>query len=221
MQFWLATTNLNTIEKAVKMGIVSGIGTNPTLLAASHLVTEDLLEKLLNIQPGPVAVQVTAPQAEKMIEQGRAIYEFSPRMIVKIPVTAEGLLAIRALTKSEIPVIATEIVDPSQFILAVQAGAHFLAPHYSKMCDEEANGISSMKLMLHFLHHYGFKAKILASSIRSKEQIIQCVSLGVDAVTIDEKVLEEWIEDHPKTKETLSRFNHDWKLAKPRSSLPL
>ena len=131
MEIWLDTADLKTLEQAKQMGILFGITTNPSIVAKSQWGMEELLEKLLQMQKGPVTAQVTADQAPAMIQQGEALFRFSNRMVIKVPVTAEGLKAIHALTEKKIPVMATAVFDPNQVLLAASAGAQYIAPYFS------------------------------------------------------------------------------------------
>jgi transaldolase len=210
MEIWLDTTDIPTIKKAKRLGILHGVTTNPSIVAHSKKGLEELLKALLETQDGPVAVQVTLPSGEEMVGQGEAIAQFSPRFIVKVPVTAEGLFAIHTLSAKKIPVMATAVFDPNQCILAARAGALYIAPYYSHICDEELEGYETFCKMVKLLERHGYSSKILAAALRTTEQVRECASIGVDAVTMNEKIFEEYIADHPSTIKALSRFDLDW-----------
>ncbi|MDE3045480.1 MAG: fructose-6-phosphate aldolase [Verrucomicrobiota bacterium] len=221
MEIWLDTANLETIKRAQQMGFLYGVTTNPTVVAKSNEVLEDLLEKILALQGGPVTVQVIATEASGMIAQGKALYAFSPRIVVKVPVTAEGLNAIHALNKENIPTMATAVFESSQALLAASAGAHYVAPYFSRICEADIDGIQVLKTMLHLLRQYKFNAKLIAASLRTPEQVRECCEMGAHAVTLNEKVFADFIQDHPLTTQSVQRFAKDWETAKKRKSLPL
>jgi len=219
MELWLDTANLDTVKTAAPLGILHGVTTNPSLVAKSNLPLDQLLEQLLAAQPGPVTAQVTSRSAPEMLAQARALYAFSPRLIVKIPVTAPGLTAIHTLTQEQIPVMATAVFDPNQALLAARAGATYIAPYFSRICDNDMDGIEVFKSMLKMLERYKFSSKLIAASLRTSEQIKECLSLGAHAVTINDKVFGEFVEDHPLTTESLEKFEKDWKSAKKGKKL--
>lgn len=221
MQIWLDTADFKRIEKAKQMGILYGVTTNPSIVAKSNLALEDLLEKLLHMQKGPVTAQVTAETRDVMIQQGQALYAFSPRMIVKIPVTEEGLQAIHALSEQKIPTMATAIFDPVQVLLAARAGATYIAPYFSRIYEGDLDGLEVLKSMLKLLQHYQFSSQLLAASLRSSEQVKHCIELGAHAVTLNSEVFDSFIGNHAQTMEMVERFSQDWTKAAKRRSLPL
>lgn len=220
MQIWLDTAELPLIEKAAKMGILYGVTTNPTIAAQSKLPLEDLIEALLKIQKGPLAVQVTASDAATMIRQAEALHLFSGRIVVKIPVTEDGLMAIHALS-GKIPTMATAVFDVNQTLLAAKAGASYIAPYYSRICEAEIDGIDAIREMLGLLRRYSFPSQLLAASLRSSEQIKELAEMGAHAVTLKEDVFNGLIENNPQTVQSVNRFSQDWDKAQSRRSLPL
>ncbi len=221
MEIWLDTADFEFIEQAKEMGILHGVTTNPSIVASSNLALEDLLEKILSLQNGPVTAQVTALEAPKMIAQGEALRAFSPRLIVKVPVTAQGLKAIHALTQKKIPVMATAVFDLNQVLLAAKAGATYIAPYFSTICELDMSGIDQFHMMQKLLRGYQYPSKLLAASLKSGEQVRQCLELGVDAVTLNQEVFSSFTEDHEETLSRLEKFEKDWKGATPRKKLPL
>jgi len=220
MEIWLDTADLDLIQQARLMGIVYGVTTNPSIVAKSKQGLEELLEKILEMQNGPVTAQVTANEASKMIEQGEALFNFSNRMIVKIPVTTEGYKAIHALSEKKIPTMATAVFHPNQVLLAASSGSTYIAPYFSHICEADMDGIQILKAMLHLLERYKFPAKLIAASLKSGEQVRECMDMGTHAVTLNKEVFASFIADHPQTKKSVDRFANDWKTAKARRSLP-
>ena len=213
MEIWLETSNLSAVQKAYQMGVLHGVATNPTVAARSGLALEDLLQKLLKTQKGPVTAQVVSAKAEAMIQQGLALAAFSERINVKVPVTREGLQAIYGLSQKKIPVIATSVFDLNQTLLAARSGASYISPNFSHICEADQDGIEVLRSMVHLLQHYGYSAKILAASLRSTQQAQECCALGVHALTLNETLFDEYVTDHPMTLKALKSFECDWKTA--------
>jgi transaldolase len=221
MEIWIDTADVDLVRQAKEMGILHGVTTNPTIVAKSGRCLEDLLEQLLQVQAGPVTVQVTADRSPQMIEQGRAIYQFSNRLIVKVPVTHEGLKTIHALSAENIPTMATAIFDPTQVLLAARAGATYVAPYVSTVFEGDQQGGEEIKAMLHLLRRYQLPSKMLAASLKSGDQVRYCLEMGADAITLNKEIFSAFIENHPDTMKRVERFAKDWQEAKERRSLPL
>jgi len=219
MEIWLDTANLSLIEQASKMGILHGVTTNPSIVAKSNLSLEDLLQKIFSLQSGPVTAQVTALNAEEMIRQGKNLHKFSDQIIIKVPTTAEGLKAMRALSQAQIPVMATAIFDINQVLLAAHAKANYIAPYFSRICEDDMNGVNILKGMLSLLSRYSFSSKLIAASLHTAEQVRECCEMGVHAVTLTDKVFCEIIGDHPQTVKSVNKFAKDWKEAKKNKTL--
>jgi len=220
MQIWLDTADLPLIEKAQKMGVLYGVTTNPSIVAASKKPLEDLIEQVLQIQKGPMTVQVTASKAAEMIRQAEALHGFSDRIIVKVPATEAGFETIHAIS-GKIPTMATAVFDVNQVLLSAKAGASYIAPYYSRICEADIDGIEAIRAMLGLLKRYGFSAQLLAASLRSPEQVKELAQMGAHAVTLKEDVFMSLIEDNPMTAECIGRFTHDWRQAPTPRSLPL
>lgn len=214
MEIWLDTADFGLIETAKQMGILHGVTTNPSIVAKSKLAIEDLLEKILEIQSGPVTAQVTAKDSAKMIEQGIALHQFSNRIVVKVPVTTEGLKAIYSLGQNKIPVMATAVFDSGQVLLAAKAGAAYIAPYFSSICEADPSGVNEFNSMLKLLRYYRLPAKLLAASLKTADQVKECIELGADAVTLNGEVFSAFIDNHEETMERLQKFEKDWKAAK-------
>ncbi len=219
MEIWLDTSDLRLIEQSNSLGLLYGVTTNPSIVAKSGLSLEDLLNKVLAAQAGPVTAQVTASEADGMIQQGQTLHQFSDRIIVKVPITTEGLKAIHALEQSQIPTMATAAFSLNQVLLAASAKAQYIAPYFSRICEEDQEGVEIVKTMLRLLNRYNFSSKIIAASLRTPEQIRECCEMGTHAVTLNEKVFHEFIEDHPQTVKSVERFDRDWKEVKKSQSL--
>lgn len=221
MEIWLDTADLELIQEAKQMGILYGVTTNPSIVSKSKEALEDLLKNILDLQNGPVTAQVTVADAATMIRQGEALFQFSNRIVVKVPVTSQGLQAIHALSKKGVPVMATAVFNLNQVLLAAKAGAIYIAPYFSSICEADIEGIEQFKAMFRLIVQYQFPVKLLAASLKSGEHVRQCAEIGIHAVTLNREVFSSFIEDDAETKKRIDRFAEDWKTAKERKSLPL
>ncbi len=217
MQIWLDTISLKVITDAVKKGILFGVTTNPTILSKVANVRETLTH-LLEIQQGPVAVQVTGQTAEEMVEEGKAIFEFSNRMIVKVPVNAAGLAAIHQLRARAIPILATAIFHPSQLILAATHATSYVTPYFSHLSDT-GNAKEILKTMVTILQVNQSPSKILVASLRTLEDLIYCSLIGVDAITIKEELYQKLTEDHYSLEKCSRKFLNDWQQTHQNRSI--
>lgn len=213
MEIWLETANLSAVQKANRLGVLHGIFTNPSIVAHSGLAMEDLVQKLLDNQKGPVTAQVVSSKADEMIRQGEALFSFSNRIYVKVPMTCEGLRVIHVLTEKKIPVIATAVFDLNQTLLAARAGAVYISPYFSNICEAEQDGINEIRMMVELLQRYHFASKILATSLSSTEHVRECAAMGIDAVTLNETLFDEYVNDHPATLKKIKNFDREWKGA--------
>ncbi len=215
MDIWLDTTNVKTIQKAVRVGILSGVTTNPSLLANTKKDAEKTLEDLLHHQEGPVTVQVVADDTLEMVQQGQMLYSFSNRIIVKVPITKNGLEAIHLLVRQGIPTMATVVFHPRQALMAALAGANYVAPYISRIEKMGKDPWEMLTSMTTIFHHYRLPTKILGASLSSVEQVVKCAEIGIYGVTLKDDVFEKMIDDHPATLEGVHQFTEDWKKASP------
>lgn len=211
MDIWLDTANIQAIKKAVQCGLLSGVTTNPTIIASSKLDLESLLEGLLDNQEGPVTVQVMSDETEEMVRQGQTLFSFSNRLIVKVPVTKKGLEAIHRLSRQGIPTMATVLFTPQQAFMAAIAGADYIAPYISRLEKTGQDPWAMLASIIRIFNNYRFKTKILGASIKTVEQVMQCTELGLYGVTIKEDLLDQLMEDHALTTQSVQTFIEDYK----------
>ena len=211
MDIWLDTTDIKTITLGSKLGILSGVTTNPSLIAESEKTLEENIDTILRSQSGPMTVQVTAVDHSGIIEQAESLRDYSDRIIVKIPVTQEGLKAMESLSHLHFPMMATAIFTPYQALFACHAGASFLAPYYSRI----SSPLDALEGIILMLDRYGFEAELVVASLKTEDHILDCFQLGIDAITLKQELFEKFIADQSGTFEALDRFSKDWKKAKP------
>lgn len=217
MKIWLDTVNLDVVADAAKTGVISGITTNPTILSRTKNV-EETLTNFLEMQQGPVAVQVTAQDVESMVEEGEHIFKFSDRLIIKIPVNSNGLIAMHQLCKKQIPVLGTGIFHPCQALLAANHGAAYISPYFSHIGDI-GNANDTLKTIRTILRENHYKTKLLVASLRNIDDLIYCSLIGVDAVTIKDDLYYKLVDDHYLWEKFSLKFLSDWQQTHGNASI--
>lgn len=216
MELWVDGIDRAFVERTKELGILHGITTNPSILAKSDRSTEMVLQELLDKFAGPIAVQVTTTKARDMIEQGKILLDYSPRIIVKIPVTEEGIHAISRLTHHEIPTMGTAIFEPTQAFLAAQAGASYLAPYFAHIGE---NAFATIQAMHDLLISNSLNAKLCIAALRTPEQVEECIIRGFHAATLKPELFKRCLQAPSKTDEHLAKFAADWQSAAPSDLL--
>ena len=213
MKFFIDTANVEEIRKANDMGIISGVTTNPSLIAKEGRDYAETLSEIAAIVDGPISgeVKATTEDAEGMIAEGRAIYALDPKhMVVKIPMTVEGLKAIKVLSAEGIPTNCTLIFSANQALLAARAGAAYVSPFLGRLDDigqPDIELIESIRAI--FANYPELKAEIIAASIRNPIHVTDCALAGADIATVPYKVLEQ-MTHHPLTDAGIEKFKADY-----------
>ena len=210
MEIWLDTANLDLVARSEGFGLLHGVTTNPTILSQSKISPPQLIKGLLEAQRGLVAVQVLSDDEEEMCEQARTFFALSPKVLVKIPATQNGFRAIYSLSQEGIPTLATAIFEVRQALLAFKAGAVYLAPYLGRIADTGMNPIEVVSQMQTMKERYGFHGKIMGAGIRDLPTALACIEIGIDAITLSDKVFEELIHDSKPTLLALEKFSTDW-----------
>ena len=221
MEIWLDGIDINLIKLGGRLGILHGVTTNPSIISASGKNIEEVLSHVLKSHHGPTAVQILAEKAEDIVEQAETLRDYSERIIVKIPVTQQGLKAMQALSHLQLPIMATGILTPIQLLLACHAGAMFLAPYYTHIEKTGTSAETAMEKMLHIIQTYEFESKIVVASLHSLEQILTCLQLGINAVTIKPELFNKLISDHPITIDLIEKFHQAAKEGMPSRLMPI
>lgn len=205
MEIWLDTIDLEAIKDAAKVGLISGVTTNPSILSKSKDVKRTI-DELLDLQPGPVAVQVTQTDPKKIVDEARSLSVISARILVKIPINKSGLIAINELREDKIPILGTAVLFPIQALMAANLGIASIAPYFSHM----DNAVETMKVIQDMYVRYQFSTKILAASLKSLEQLLYCASLGISAVTIKADLYALLVAENPTVENFIQKFRSDW-----------
>ena len=212
MKFYIDTANVDEIRSANDMGIIAGVTTNPSLIAKEGRDYAETLKEIATIVDGPISgeVKATTTDAEDMITEGRAIYALDPKhMVVKIPMTAEGLKAIKVLSGEGIPTNCTLIFSANQAILAANAGATYVSPFLGRLDDISQPGIELIRQIAEIFDIYGYETEIIAASVRNPIHVTDCALAGADIATVPYKVIEQMTK-HPLTDAGIKKFQEDY-----------
>jgi transaldolase len=214
MKFFIDTANVDEIRKANDMGISAGVTTNPSLIAKEGRDYAETLAEIASIVDGPISgeVKATTTDAETMVEEGRAIYALDPKhMVVKIPMTMEGLKAIKQLSREGIPTNCTLIFSANQALLAARAGATYVSPFLGRLDDISSPGFELIEDISDIFAQYDdIHCQIIAASVRNGVHVTECALAGADIATVPYKVLEQMTK-HPLTDQGIEKFKADYK----------
>lgn len=212
MKFFIDTANVTDIRKANDMGIICGVTTNPSLIAKEGRDFKQVIAEIASIVDGPISgeVKATTEDAEGMIKEGREIAAIHPNMVVKIPMTIEGLKATKILSKEGIKVNVTLIFSANQALLAARAGAAYVSPFLGRLDDISSPGIELVQTIAGIFAIYDLKTEIIAASVRNPIHVTDCALAGADIATVPYKVLEQMTK-HPLTEQGIEKFQKDYK----------
>jgi transaldolase len=216
VRIFLDTANIDQIRHAAKLGIISGVTTNPTLVAKENLADyPTTIKEICSIIPGPISVEVTEERAERMIEQAREISAWAPNIAIKIPATADGLEATSVLSADNIEVNMTLCFSLNQALLGALAGATYVSVFVGRLDDAGHNGMEIVKDAVDVFKHYGLPAQVVAASIRHPQHCVAAAKAGAHIATIPYSVLMQMLQ-HPLTDAGIARFLKDWRSVAKR-----
>jgi transaldolase len=211
MKFFIDTANLNEIREAASMGLIDGVTTNPSLIAKEGNVDfKEHIAEICKITSGDVSAEVTSLDAEGMLREGREYAQIAPNVVIKCPLTLDGLKATRTFTGEGIKTNVTLCFSAAQAILAAKAGATYVSPFIGRLDDIGQNGMDLIRDIVQIYDNYGFTTEVLAASIRHPMHIVDAALVGADVATIPFKVIQQLVK-HPLTDKGLDAFLADWK----------
>ncbi len=210
MKFFIDTANVDEIRKANDMGIICGVTTNPSLIAKEGRDFKEVIKEITTIVDGPISgeVKATTTKAENIIKEAREIAKMHSNIVVKIPITAEGLKAVKVLSKEGIKTNVTLIFNPTQALFAAKAGATYVSPFLGRLDDIATPGITLIKEISQIFKNYDIKTEIICASIRSPLHITECALAGGNIATVPYKVIEQCLK-HPLTDIGIEKFKKD------------
>ena len=210
MKFFLDTANLNEIREAASFGFADGVTTNPSLIAKEGNVDfKQHIAAICEIVKGPVSAEVTSQELDGMMREGKEYSKIAPNVVIKCPLTREGLKATRALSDEGIRVNVTLCFSPAQAILAAKAGASFISPFLGRLDDIGENGLELLQNIIEIYQNYSWKTEVLAASLRHPIHVIEAARMGADIATMPLKVIEQ-LFNHPLTEKGQAQFLADW-----------
>ena len=213
MKIFLDTANISAIKMYNDMGLVDGITTNPSLMAKEGGDPQKVMEEIVQIIKGDVSLEVLSMETNGMLEEGRRLRKYGSNVVVKCPLTPEGLKACKILTSENIPVNVTLCFSVNQAILAAKAGAKYVSPFIGRLDDNGQDGMNLIREMHQVFENYKFSTQILVASVRHPMHVVEAAKIGADVVTLPPDVLGKMLK-HPLTDVGLKNFLADWEKLK-------
>lgn len=212
MKFFIDTANVEDIRKANDMGVICGVTTNPSLIAKEGRDFNEVIKEITTIVDGPISgeVKATTVDAEGMIKEGREIAAIHPNMVVKIPMTVEGLKAVKVLSSEGIKTNVTLIFTANQALLAARAGATYVSPFLGRLDDISTTGVNLIRDIVTIFKNYALDTEIICASVRNPIHVTDCALAGADIATVPYSVIEQMTK-HPLTDQGIEKFQRDYK----------
>jgi transaldolase len=210
MKIFIDTANVKEIKEAVSLGLIDGVTTNPSLIARENRPALVILKEICSLVEGPVSAEVIAMESQAMIEEARVLAKIAPNIVVKIPLIAEGLKAVKVLSSQSIKTNVTLCFSPTQALLAAKAGADYVSPFIGRLDDISQVGMDLIADIRKIYSNYGFKTEIIVASVRNPTHVLNAALIGADIATIPFAVIAALIK-HPLTDIGVQRFLEDYK----------
>ena len=210
MKFFIDTGNIDEIKEGLSLGMVDGVTTNPSLVAKENKDFDTVVREILEIVKGPVSLEVISEDAEGMVAEGEKLAKLAENVVVKVPMTTEGLKATRMLSDMGISVNQTLIFSPVQALLAAKAGADYVSAFIGRLDDISHNGMDLVEQILAIFDNYGFDCEVIVASVRHPLHVLDAALLGADIATIPFKVIKQ-LAGHPLTDVGIKKFLDDWR----------
>ena len=210
MQFFVDTAEIADIRKLYDMGLLDGVTTNPSLVARSGRDFKEVVKEICSVVPGPVSAEVASTEFDGMMAEGKVLAKLADNVVVKVPLTVDGLKATKKLGAEGIKTNVTLCFSPNQALLAAKCGATYISPFLGRLDDINLDGVELIEQIRQIYDNYNFTTQILAASIRTPNHVTQVALAGADVATIPPAVIYK-LADHPLTKSGLEQFVKDWK----------
>ncbi|MGB9736252.1 MAG: fructose-6-phosphate aldolase [bacterium] len=213
MKIFLDTANIQEIKRAVELGLIDGVTTNPTLLSKEGKEPISQLKEIVKLVHGPISAEVVSQDAEGMIKEAKSLSRLGKNIVIKIPMCEQGLIAVRRLAQQGIKTNVTLVFSPSQALLAAKAGASYVSPFVGRIDDISGNGMELIEQIVTIFDNYLFKTEIIVASIRHPVHFVQSALIGAHVATVPFNVLERLLK-HPLTDKGIDAFKKDWEKLK-------
>ena len=209
MKIFIDTANVEDIKEAAKLGVLSGVTTNPSLIAKEGRVFEEVIKEIVEIVDGPISAEVVSPNAEDMVKEAIELSKIHPNIVIKIPICEEGLKATSQLKTLGIKTNLTLVFSSTQALMAARAGASFVSPFIGRLDDIADDGSGLIAEIAEIFDIHGIETEIIAASIRGPQDVTRAALAGADIATIPYKVIKQMM-CHPLTEKGIEKFNADW-----------
>lgn len=209
MKLFIDTANVEEIKKANELGVICGVTTNPSLIAKEGKDFKSVIHEITSVVDGPISAEVVALDADGMVSEAKTLAKIHPNIVIKIPITEEGLKAVKRLSAENIPTNVTLIFSPAQALLAAKAGASYVSPFIGRLDDISDNGISIIDDIAMIFEIHGIKTEIIAASIRGPQDVTDAAKHGAHIATVPYKVIMQMLK-HPLTDIGIDKFMKDW-----------
>ncbi len=209
MKLFIDTADIEEIKQAADMGVIDGVTTNPSLVAKTGKPFRQVLDEILAIIDGPISAEVVSLDAEGMIKEGKELAEIHDNIVIKVPLTLDGLKACKALADEGIAVNQTLCFSPMQALLSAKAGAAYISPFVGRLDDISHDGMDLIRQIVEIYANYGFATEVLVASVRNPIHLLESALIGADVATVPFKVIQQ-LARHPLTDSGLEKFLKDW-----------
>ena len=209
MKFFIDTANIEEIKKAVNMGMVDGVTTNPSLIARENKPFVQIIREICEVVDGPISAEVISLDCYGMVREGRELAAIHANIVIKVPMTTEGLKAVKQLADEKIRTNVTLVFSASQALMAAKAGAAFVSPFVGRLDDISQNGMDLVSDIMTIYENYGYSIEVIVASIRNPIHVVDAALLGAHIATIPFKVIEQ-LAGHPLTDIGMEKFLADW-----------
>ena len=209
MKFFIDTANLDQIREMQDLGIIDGVTTNPTLLAKEGADPVEQLKQICQIVDGPVSAEVVGLKTDEMVREARELAKLAPNIVIKIPMTKDGIKAVKILESEGIKTNVTLVFSQNQVLIAAKAGASYISPFIGRLMDNGQNEIDMLWESMEIIRAYEFESEIIVASVRNARHVIEAAKMGAHIATIPFAVLEKMFK-HPNTDKGLEEFLADW-----------
>ena len=209
MKFFIDTANLEQIKEMQELGIIDGVTTNPSLLSREGAEPVEQLKKICEIVDGPISAEVIGLKTEEMIKEAKELAKIAPNIVIKIPMTKEGIKAVKKLEHEGIKTNVTLVFSQNQVLIAAKAGASYISPFIGRLMDNGQDEINMLKESMDIIKAYNFKSELIVASVRNSRHVIEAAKMGAHVATIPFAVLEKMFK-HPNTDKGIESFLKDW-----------
>ena len=213
MKLFIDTANVDEIKEIAEWGVVDGVTTNPSLIAKEKRDFKEVVTEITGIVDGPISAEVVSLKHDEMVEEAKELAKIHKNIIIKVPMTEEGLIAVKELHAMGIKTNVTLVFTSTQALLAANAGASYVSPFLGRLDDISTNGLNLIEEIMDIFNNYDYDTEVIAASIRHPMHVVECARLGCDIATVPYKVFKQMLH-HPLTDSGIERFLKDWESVK-------